>query len=152
MYNHHHPVFPGVQRLPDTVLLIPSRIALTPSRTICSLLHHQSNPLHTLFNLSLLCLLWLTSLLLSIFFKHHCLLQNALIIPSFTCSYHLTPFAFAVLSNVSFKLIGFINFILFFLSTNFTPHVDLTIALSVLLKITISFSLKHCVSLHRPDG
>ena len=64
-----------------------------------------------------------------------------------TCSYHLTPFACAILSKVSFKPSIFIKSSVFFLSTSFTPHIDFTMALSVLLKIVISFSRKHHVSL-----
>ena len=39
------------------------------------------------------------------------------------------------------------NELLIILSTNFTPHIDLTIALYALLKIAISTSLKHHVSI-----
>ena len=60
-----------------------------------------------------------------------------------TCSYHNTPFTFAILSNVSSQPSISIYSSLFFLSTNFTPHIDLTMALSVLLEIAISISLKH---------
>ena len=61
--------------------LIPSAIALTPSpsREICSF--PQPNFLYILFDLFLPCLFWPSSLSWSIHFKHHCLLQNALIIP-----------------------------------------------------------------------
>ena len=60
-----------------------------------------------------------------------------------TCPCHNTPFIFAVLSNISSKPSIFINSSLFFLSTNFTAHIDLGMALSVLSKIAISISLKH---------
>ena len=48
-----------------------------------------------------------------------------------TCPYHLTPFLHSVL----------------FFSISFAPHIVLTIALLVLLKNAILFSLKHHVSL-----
>ena len=43
------------------------------------------------------------------------------------------------------KVLGGLSLLLapMFLSTNFTPHIDLTMALSVLLKIAISISLKN---------
>ena len=60
-----------------------------------------------------------------------------------TCQYHNTPFTFAILSNVSSKTSIPINSPLCFLSTNFTPHINLTMAFYVLLEIAISISLKH---------
>ena len=60
-----------------------------------------------------------------------------------TGPYHNTPFTFAILSYVCSKARISINSSLFFLSTNFTPHIDLTMALSILLEIAISISLKH---------
>ena len=62
-----------------------------------------------------------------------------------TCPYHLTPFAFAILFNVSFKPNVSTSSSVFFLSTNFTPYIDLTMALSVLFKIAISLSHKNHV-------
>ena len=56
-----------------------------------------------------------------------------------TCSYHHTSFAFAILSNVFFKPNISISSSIFFLSTDFTPRIDLAMALSVLLKIVISY-------------
>ena len=44
-----------------------------------------------------------------------------------TRPYHLTPFAFAILSNVCFKPNISIRSSNFFLSINFAPHIDLTI-------------------------
>ena len=64
-----------------------------------------------------------------------------------TCPYHLTPFVFAIYSNVSFKPSSSISFSLFFLSTNFTSYIDLTMALSV-LKIAISFPLNTVFHFH----
>ena len=58
-----------------------------------------------------------------------------------TCLYHLTLFAVSFNPNISIS-----SFVLFF-SISFAPHIALTIALSVLLKIAISFSLTHHVSL-----
>ena len=43
-----------------------------------------------------------------------------------TCPYHLTPFAFAILSNVFFKPYISVSSFVFFLSTNFAPQIDLT--------------------------
>ena len=70
--------------------------------------------------------------------------------PSFlrrTCPYHQTPLAFAIPTTVSCKFIIFISSSVFLLSIIFTPHIALTIALSVLLRIAISLSFKHQVSL-----
>ena len=77
-----NPVFPCVQRWPDAPHSFSNRShSLSPSRAICSFLHSQPNLLYILFDLSLPCLLRSSSLSWSIHFKHHCLLQNALIIP-----------------------------------------------------------------------
>ena len=64
-----------------------------------------------------------------------------------TCLYHLTPFAFAIWTTVSFNHNISIRSSVFFFSISFVPHIAHTIALSVLLKIAISFSFKHHVSL-----
>ena len=128
---------------------IPSAIALTPSlhlvRSAASSIFHP-----TFFTLSSTCLFHVifgrprfrcpfTSIIIAF-----SILSSFLLI---TCPYHLTSFAFAILSNVFFKPYISISSSVLFLSTNFTPHIDLTMALSVLLKIAISLSLKHLVSL-----
>ena len=59
-----------------------------------------------------------------------------------TCSNHRTPLALAGPSNVSFKP-NTHTFLVTFFSINLTPH----IAFSGLLKIAISFSLRHHISL-----
>ena len=61
-----------------------------------------------------------------------------------TWPYHRTLLALVILSKDSFMPI---NFLLFLRSNSFTPHIPRIIALSVLLKIAISFSLKHHASL-----
>ena len=147
MYIIIHPVsirfLPRSRRWPDTPHFLCDRShTFPPSRSIF-------NP--TFFTLSSTCLLHV------IFGSAHfrCLftygiiaflsvLSSPLLI---TCPYHLTPVAFAVLSNVSFKLKISISYSIFFLSTNFTPHIDLTMAVSVPRKLAISLSLKHHVSL-----
>ena len=143
-----NPVFPHVRRWPDAPHSFSNRShSLSPSRAICSFLHPQSNLLYILLDLFLhVCFCRprfrgpFTSNIIA-FFK---MLSSSLLT---TCPCHLTPFALAILSKVSFRPSIFISSSVFFLSTSFTPHIDLTIALSVLLKITISFSLKHHVSL-----
>ena len=75
-------VFPGVRRWPDAPHSFSNRShSLSPSCAICSFLHPQPNLIYILFDLFLPCLLRPSSLSWSIHFKHHCLLQNALIIP-----------------------------------------------------------------------
>ena len=75
-------VFPRVRRWPDPPHSLSNRFhSLSPSRTICTLLHSHPNLLQTFFDLSLPVLLWPSLLSLSIHLKHHCLLQNALLIP-----------------------------------------------------------------------
>ena len=64
-----------------------------------------------------------------------------------TWPYHLTAFAFAIISNDSTKPNISINSFVIFLSINLTPHMALNIALSVLLKIATSPSVRHHVSL-----
>ena len=88
-----------------------------------------------------------------------CLLHVILGRPRFRCPFTSIIIAFSILSssllitcpivrtillhsplpfNVFFKPNISISFSIFFLSTNCTPHIDLAVALSVLLKITIS--------------
>ena len=77
-----NPVFPRVRRWPDAPHSFSNRShSLSPSRAICSFLHPQPNFLYILLDLFLPCLLRPSSLSWSIHFKHHCLLQNAIIIP-----------------------------------------------------------------------
>ena len=57
-----------------------------------------------------------------------------------TCPYHLTPFAFAIWTTVSFNPNISIRSSVLFFSMSFAPHIALTIALSVLL---ISKLLSH---------
>ena len=64
-----------------------------------------------------------------------------------TCPYHLIPFAVTNPFTVSFNLILSICPSVVFLSTTFQPHIAPIIALSILLKITFSFSFEHHVSL-----
>ena len=64
-----------------------------------------------------------------------------------TCPHYLTPFAFAIWTTVSFNPNISIRSSVLFFSISFAPHITLTITLSVLLKIAISFSLRHRVSL-----
>ena len=64
-----------------------------------------------------------------------------------TCLYHLTPFTVVIWTTVSFNPNISIKSSVLLLSFSFAPHIAFTIALSVLLKINISFSLKHHVSL-----
>ena len=54
---------------------------------------------------------------------------------------------FHLLSSKHDRATGSINFSLFLRSNSFTPHIARIIALSVLFKIAISFSLKHLASL-----
>ena len=76
-----NPVFPRVRGWPDAPHSFSNRFhSLSPSRAICSFLHPQPNLLYILLDLFLPCLLRPSSLSWSIHFKHHCLLQNALII------------------------------------------------------------------------
>ena len=72
-----NPVFPRVRI--GRMHFIPSAIALSPSRAICSFLHLQPNFLYILFDLFLPCSLRPSSLSWSIHFNYHCLLQNAII-------------------------------------------------------------------------
>ena len=130
--------------------LIPSAIAPTPSLHLArSVASSTLNPIFFIFSSTCFFHVYVgrprfrgpfTSNMIA-FFK---MLSSSLLT---TCSYHLTPFALAILSKVSFRPSIFISSSVFFLSISFTPHIDLTIALSVLLKISISFSLKHHVSL-----
>ena len=117
-----------------------------PSRLICSFLNlppdftlSSTCLLHVIFGRSRFRCLFTPSIIA--FFS---ILSSSILI---TCPYHLTPFAFAILSNVYFKPNISISSSIFFLFTNFTPHIDLTMALSVLLKIVISLYLKRHVSL-----
>ena len=129
--------------------LIPSAIALTPSlHLVRSAASSVFKP--TFFTLSSTCLLLVIFgrprfrfPFTSIIFVFFSILSSSLLI---TCPYHFTPFAYAILSNVFFKPNISISSSIFFLSTTFTPHIDLTMALSV-LKIAISVSLKHHFSL-----
>ena len=129
-----------------TSSLLQSLSHLPSSRSICSFLNLQPDLLHTLFHLLPRCHFWPSSLSLPIHFQHHCLFQY-IIIPSNHMSIPYYSFAFAILSNVSFKPNIFIRSFIFFQSRKFTPHIDLTMALLVLLKIAISLYLKHHVSL-----
>jgi len=61
--------------------------------------------------------------------------------------YHRILLAFAILSKDSSRPSIDINSSEFLLSTSFMPHIPLIIALSILLKIAVSFSCKHHVSL-----
>ena len=118
-----------------------------PSRSICSFLDLQPNFLHTLFHLLPPCHFWPSSLSLPIHFQHHCLLQFIIIILSDHMA--IPSYSIRLCHSIQRFLqpnISISSFI-FFLSTNFTPHIDLTMALSVLLKIAISLSLKHHASL-----
>ena len=56
-----------------------------------------------------------------------------------TCPYHLTPFAFAIWTTVYFNPNVYIRSSFLFFSISFAPHIAFTIALSVFLKIAISF-------------
>ena len=106
--------------------LIPSAIALTPS------FHLVRFPASSIFNptfltLSSTCLLHVSfgrphfrSSFTSIIIAFFSIISSFLLI---TCPYHLTPFAFAILSNVFFKPNISISFSIFFLSTSFTPHI-----------------------------
>ena len=64
-----------------------------------------------------------------------------------TWPYHRILLALAILSKDSFMPNMSINSLLFLRSNSFTPHIARIIALSVLLKTAISFSLKHHASL-----
>ena len=64
-----------------------------------------------------------------------------------TWPYHRILLALAILSKDSFMPYMSINSSLFLRSSSFTPHNARIIALSVLLKIAISFCLKHHASL-----
>ena len=83
----------------------------------------------------------------SIFFMYHCLYQNILLRSSQNMTIHLTPFALASLSTASFNSNMSISSTIFLLSTNFTPHIALTIALSALFEIATLFFLKKQVLL-----
>ena len=85
----------------------------------------------------------------------------ALRFPSTSCSIHQSiflrssqritipphTFVLASLSAAFFNPSMFISYFVFLLSTNFTPHIALTIDLFALLKTATSFSLKQHVSL-----
>ena len=60
-----------------------------------------------------------------------------------TCPYHRILLALAILFKASFMSNMSINSSLFLRSNSFIPHIARIIAISVLLKIAISFSLKH---------
>ena len=64
-----------------------------------------------------------------------------------TCLYHLTPFAVANRSIISFNPSMSICFSIVFLTTTFRLHMAFTMALSIFLKISFSFSFKHHTSL-----
>ena len=64
-----------------------------------------------------------------------------------TLPYHRILLALAIPARDAFMPKMSINFSLFLRSNSFTPHIARIIALSVLLKIAISFSLKHHASL-----
>ena len=153
--NHHHHHRPVLIRFflvseGGRMHLIPSAIAPTPSLHLArSKASSTLNPIFFIFSST--CFFHVcfgrprfhgpfTSNIIAFFKK----LSSSLLT---TCPYHLTPFALAILSKVSFRPSIFMSSSVFFPSTSFTPHIDLTIALSVLLKITVSFSLKHHVSL-----
>ena len=144
--NHHHIHVQSGSSITEGGLihLIPSAIALTPS------LHLVRSAASWIFNSSY-STVSSTCLLLVVFGRPRFRIPFTSSIIAFsilssflqiTCPYYLTPFAFAILSNVSFKPSISISSSLFFLSTNFTSHIDLTMALSVLLRILISLSLK----------
>ena len=148
-HYHRHPV--SIWRVlvlvkGGRIHLIPSGIALTPYfHLVRFAAFSTSNPIP--FTLSSICLPHICFGLpryrcpftagINVFFRT---LSYSLLT---TCPYRLTPFAFAILTNVFFKPNISINSSLCFLSTNFTPHIDLTMALYVLLKIAISSSFKH---------
>ena len=127
--------------------LIPSAIALSlslfPSCAICSLVLLQPNFIYIFFNLLLHICFGLPRFRCPFTSSINAFFRTLTLSLLTTCLYYNTPFTFAILSKVSSKLSIFINSSLFFLSTNFTPHIDLTMALSVLLEIAISISLKH---------
>ena len=81
-------------------------------------------------------------------------LQNLMLFPkhhhypfSKTCPHHRSPLTMASPSKVLFKLSKLVSFWLLLFSIILSPHIALIIAFSVLLKIAISFFLRHHVSL-----
>ena len=73
--------------------------------------------------------------------------QNVTIIPSQNIPYHRNPLALACPFKVSIKLSKLISSWLLLFSINLTPHIALMIAFSDHLKIAVSFSRRHHVSL-----
>ena len=122
----------------------------SPSRSVHDILFLQTNSLALLLHLHLPCLLWSSSLPLALHFKLQRFSQNVPIIrsPQHMPVHHLTPFAFAIWTTVSFNNPNIsIRSSLLIFSISFASHIALSIiALLVLLKIAISFSRKHHVS------
>jgi len=100
-----------------------------------------------LFYLRSPCFSWSSSSSSSVYFEVQRPFQNLIVIFLKTCPYHHTPIAHACLSTVSCKSNIPISSSVLIRSIRLTPHIALTILLSVLLKIAISFSLKHHISL-----
>ena len=130
----------GIFLVGGRMILIPSTIAVTPSLHLVRFAASSTSNL-VLFTSSSTCLL-LVCFGLPRFCYPFASSINALFWTSSsslltTCPYHLTPFVFAIFFSVSFKPSISINSSLFFLFTNFSPHIDLTIALSVLKKFQL---------------
>ena len=114
----------------DHIHLIPSAIALTTSlHLVRSAASSIFNP--TSFTHSSTCLLHVIfsrprfrSPFTSIIFAFFSILLSSFLI---TCPYHLTPFTFSILSSFSFNPNISISSSIFFLPTNFTPHIDFTV-------------------------
>ena len=106
----------------DRMHLIPLAIALTPS--LCNLLHLQRNSFYTLFNLSQPCLLLPFSFRCPFTSSINVLFRTLSSFLLSTCPYHFTPFAFAILSHVSFKpsvsisVLSFFSTVLLFYRTD----------------------------------
>ena len=118
----------------------------SPSQLIHGILFLQTKTLALLLHLHFPCLLWSCWLPLAPHLKLQCFSQNVSIIPPQymprTISHHSPLHS----ERLSPSILTSPSSVLFF-AISFEPHIALTIPLSVLLKIDISFSPKHHVSL-----
>ena len=130
--HHHHPI----------LIQVHLSNSHSPSRSIQGIFL-QTSTLALLLHLPLLHLLWSSLLPLALHFK----LWNAFLktCPSSllnTCLYHLTLFAFTIWTTVYFNPNISIRSSVLFFSISFVPHIALTIALSVLLKLLNNWQSK----------
>ena len=127
------PLLLQLLHLLSTCISLPHLLSLNQSFSCFFDLFPLFHPRSTLFTFS-------------IHFMYHCLHQNIFLWSSQNMI--IPPHAiFSTLPAASFNPNMSISSSLFLLSTNFTPHIALTIDLSVLLEIATSCSPKHHVSL-----